>query len=156
MGILEAFERLIGLSRQEERVDFKEILCNRWDGQYIKQFRTTAAGSHHKNIDGSERQHALGKLKEGGKVRMLLTTAEKGTKRNIYLIRGDKRQELDISECFGRLNDSVAADVIRWLTHDRVVTAARIFKLTGGTRKKPKLGCILECRTYPAPEEKSS
>ncbi|MBW1890385.1 MAG: hypothetical protein JRI93_07660, partial [Deltaproteobacteria bacterium] len=42
----------------------------------------------------------------------------------------------------------------RWLTKDNIVTAARVVRIVGGTRKRPKLGCVLELSTYPSPEKK--
>jgi hypothetical protein len=53
-----------------------------------------------------------------------------------------------MADCFGRLNDKVAADVIRWLTQERISTAVRVARIVGGTRKRPKLGCLLELSTY--------
>ena len=59
-----------------------------------------------------------------------------------------------MSDCFGRLNDRVAADVIRWLTQENVVTEAQVLKIQGGTPKRPKLGCVMELTAYPGPDPK--
>jgi len=155
MGLLELFERILGTSRQEKRIDFKEILCKRKGDDYIKKIKTPVVGSDHKNIDGSERQNALKKLKKGEKVRLLWNTGDSGNKRIIYLLRSGGTHELAMSDCFGRLNDTVAGDIIRWMTRENIVTTANVVKLTGGTRKRPKQGCVLELRTYPAPDQKA-
>ena len=85
---------------------------------------------------------------------MIWDAGESGTKTTVYLVRKGKSQELSMPDCFGRLNDKTAADVTRWLTQDNIVTAAHVVKITGGTRKQPKLGCVLELRTYPGPKKK--
>jgi hypothetical protein len=111
-------------------------------------------GVEYSNIDGSDRQEALKKIKAGERVRLIWSAGDSGDKDTVYLVRKGLSQELSMPDCFGRLNDKVAADVVRWLTRENRVTGARVVKLTGGTRKRPKLGCILELRTYPGPEEK--
>ncbi len=155
MSLLDALEQmLLRYKRGKERVDLKEIFCKRSDDGFIETFRTAAAGVEYSNIDGSDRQEALKKIKVGEKVRLIWDSGDSGNKDTVYLVRKGKGQELALPDCFGRLNDKVAADVIRWLTKENVVTSAKVVKITGGTRKRPRLGCVLVLRTYPGPKQK--
>ena len=155
MGLLEALEQmLLRYKRGKERIDLKEIFCKRSDDNFIENFRTAAVGVEYSNIDGSDRQEALKKIKVGEKVRLIWDSGDSGNKDTVYLVRKGAGQELAMPDCFGRLNDKAAAGVIRALTKENVVTAATVAKLTGGTRKRPRLGCVLELRTYPGPKKK--
>jgi hypothetical protein len=150
MGLLEILERLLIAARRPKKttVNLKEIVCKPKAKDLVQSFRTSAAGCEYSNPNGSERQEALAKVKAGEKVRLLWDSGESGNKKTIYLVRGPKSQELDISDCFGRLEDKVAADVIRWLTQESIATTAKVVKIMGGTRKRPKLGCVVELSTY--------
>ena len=156
MGLLRSLERIFvpGRKTREKHVELKEIFCKRKDDDYIQKIRTAATGCAYSNPDGSERQEALQKIKVGSKVRLIWDAGESGNKTTVYLVRKGGRHELSMPDCFGRLNDKIAADVTRWLTHDNIVTSANVVKITGGTRKNPKLGCVLELRTYPGPKKK--
>jgi hypothetical protein len=94
------------------------------------------------------------KVKERDKVRLVWSEGQSGSKDIVYLVKGGLGRELSMSNCFGRLDDKTAAQVIHWLNKENIVTAARIAKITGGTPKHPKLGCILELETYQGPKEK--
>lgn len=157
MGLLETLEAILlkkGTLPKEIRVDLKEIVCKRKKKNLIETFRTTAVGAEYKNLDGSSRQDALQKVKEGDKVRMIWGEGESGEKDIVYLVKGGIGRELNMSNCFGRLDDKTAAEVIRKLTKENITTAARVVKITGGTSKRPKLGCVLELETYRGPKEK--
>ena len=156
MGLLRSLERIFvpGRKERETHVDLKEIFCKRKGDDYIQKFRTPATGCEYSNPDGSDRQEALQKLKVGNRVRLIWDAGESGNKTTVYLLRKGKSTELSMPECFGRLNDKTAAEVTRWLTQDNIVTSAHVAKITGGTRKQPKLGCVLELRTYPGPKKK--
>ncbi len=155
MGLLDKLERLLHRSPQEEtRVELKEIFCKPGRRQFIEKINTAASGCQYSNPDGSSRQKALEKLKVGERVRLIWHAGSSGSKHIVYLVRGAKSQELSMPDCFGCLNDKIAARVVRWLTRDNIVTAARVIKITGGTRKQPRLGCVLELTTYPGPVEK--
>ena len=156
MGLLRSLERIFvpGRKLKEKHVELKEIFCKRKDDDYIRKIRTAATGCAYSNPDGSERQDAMQKIKVGHKVRLIWDAGESGNKTTVYLVRKGGKQELSMPDCFGRLNDKIAGDVTRWLSHDNIVTAARVVKITGGTRKNPKLGCVLELRTYPGPKKK--
>ncbi len=160
MGLLQTMERLLNLdrsSREEQVVELKEIFCKPKGRNPIEQFRTPAVGCRYSNPDGSSRQDALKKLKAGEKVRLIWHTGDSGRRNRIYLVRrGSGTQELSMPDCFGRLDDRVAEKVIRWLNGDNIVTEAKVVKITGGTRKQPRLGCLLELTTYPGPEEKKA
>ncbi|MEJ2037436.1 MAG: hypothetical protein P8X55_00695 [Desulfosarcinaceae bacterium] len=155
MGLIDILENILTPRKEKMRVDLKEIYCKRKDDDFIKQFNTTVVGGELRNVDGSERQDAMMKLKVGQKVRMIWESGEGGKKDKINLLLGGRGHELDISQCFGRLSDKVTADVIRWLTRDNIVTAAKVTRITGGTRKRPKLGCVLQLTTYPGPKKKA-
>ena len=150
MGILSALEKVLVPSRRprQQQVALKEIFCNRKDEDYIQRFNTTAVGTGYSNPDGSDRQKALKKLKPGEKVRLIWQSEGSANKEIVYLVRKGSRQELAMPHCFGRLNDKVAADVIRWLNQDNIATSATVVKIVGGTPKRPKLGCILQMTTY--------
>ena len=154
MGLLHRLEYLFVPSRRkmEQHVDLKEIFCKRKDDGYIKKIRTAATGCEYSNPDGSDRQEALKKVKVGRRVRLIWDASGGGN--TVYLVRSGSAQQLSMPDCFGRLNNKIAADVVRWLTHDNIVTAARVVKITGGTSKSPKQGCVLELTTYPGPREK--
>ncbi|MFC1505133.1 hypothetical protein ACFL5W_01310 [Thermodesulfobacteriota bacterium] len=157
MGLLDKLEGIFVPSRRPKQiqVDLKEIYCKRKDDDYIKRFRTAAVGTAYRNPDGSDRQTALKKLKQGAKVRLIWDAGASGNKNTVYLVcSGRARRELSLPDCFGRLNDKVAADVIRWMTKEGVITAAKVADITGGTPKHPNLGCVLELTTYPAPPKK--
>jgi hypothetical protein len=155
MKLLRTLERILTRGPSDEiRVDLKEISCKRKDEDYIKRMRTAAVGCEHSNPDGSDRQDAVAKLKVGQKVRLIWDAGSTGNKNVVYLVRSGKGQELSPADCFGRLNDKVGAAVINWLVQNNIVTAAKVVKLTGGTRKRPKLGCVLELSTYPGPKPK--
>ncbi len=156
MGLIDTLEHLLIPSRRpkSERVDLKEIVCKPRKKNLVQTFKTPAVGCEYSNKDGSERQTALEKLKDGERVRLLWDSGTDGNKKTLYLVRGRQNQSLNISNCFGRLNDKVAADVIRWLTQDHITTAAHVDKIVGGTRKRPKLGCIIALSTYKTPESK--
>lgn len=155
MGLIDILESILAPRKEQKRVDLKEIYCKRRDDDFIRQFNTTVVGGELRNVDGSDRQEAMQKLKAGQRVRMILESGEGGKKDKIHLLPGGRTQELDISQCFGRLSDKVTADVVRWLTRDNIVTTARVVRITGGTRKRPKLGCVLQLTTYPGPKKKS-
>lgn len=149
MGLLlEILENVLLRKKREQIVELKEITCKRKDDDYIKRFRTSVVGAEHKNIDGSDRQEALKKLKEGEKVRLIWSPGGSGNKEIVYLVKKSMGKELNLPDCFGRLNDKVAANVVEWLNKKDIVTSAKVVKITGGTRKRPKLGCVLELTTY--------
>jgi hypothetical protein len=154
MGILSALERILVPSRRpkKEQVAMKEIFCKRKDEDYIKRFNTSAIGTEYSNPDGSDRQKTIGKLKEGEKIRLIWQAESAGNKDVVYLVRKGRGQELSMPDCFGRLNDKLATDVIHWLNQENIVTAGKVLKITGGTRKRPKLGCVIELTTYPGPK----
>ena len=154
MGLLQRLEYIFIPSRRklQKHVELKEIFCKRKDDGYIKRIRTPATGCEHSNPDGSERQDALEKVKVGDRVRLIWDASTGGN--TVYLVRSGRAQQISMPDCFGRLNDKIAADVTRWLNHENIVTAARVVKLTGGTTKNPKLGCVLELTTYPGPKKK--
>ena len=156
MGLLRTLERMLNKSpEQEQVVELKEIFCKPKGRKPIEQFRTPAVGCRYSNPDGSSRQDALKKLKVGEKVRLIWHAGDSGRRNRVYLVRrGSGGQELSMPDCFGRLEDKVADKVIRWLNRDNIVTAAKAVKITGGTRKQPRLGCVLELTTYPGPQEK--
>jgi hypothetical protein len=157
MGLLQTLERLLNKSQQEEQVvELKEIFCKTRGKKPVEQFRTAAVGCQYSNLDGSSRQDALKKLKSGERVRLIWNAGASGGRDRVYLLRGGRGQELSMPDCFGRLDDKVAARVIRWLTRDNIVTAAQVVKITGGTRRQPRLGCVLELTTYPGPRKKNS
>jgi len=155
MGLLNTLEHLLIPSKRMEKVTvgLKEIVCRPKDKNRLKSFRSSAMGCEYTNPDGSDRQEAIMKLKVGQKVRLLWDAGETGQKKTIYLARS-KAQNFSMSDCFGRLNDKTAADVIRWLTQDNITTAAKVVQIVGGTRKRPKVGCVLELSTYRMPEKK--
>ncbi len=153
MGLLSFLERLMFKSEQQKQVDMKEIVCKKTGKDYIKQFRTSVSGCEYKNVDGSDRQEALANLKVGKKVRLIWDAGGDGKAKKIYVVRSRGVNQLAMPDCFGRLNDKVAADVIRWLNKDDIVTSAKIVDIVGGTRKRPKLGCVLELTTYHRPEK---
>jgi len=158
MGLLRTLERLVNISPKEEQlVELKEIFCKPKGREPIERFRTPAMGCQYSNPDGSSRQDALKKLKAGERVRLIWYAGDSGRRNRVYLVRrGSGGQELAMPDCFGRLDDKVAAKVIRWLNRDNIVTAATVARITGGTRKQPRLGCVLELAAYPGPEEKET
>jgi hypothetical protein len=85
-------------------------------------------------------------------VRLIWRAEAVGDQKIIYTVRYARTQKISIPDCFGRLGDKIAADVIRWLTRDNIVTAAKVAKIVGGTPRHPKLGCVLELTTYPGTE----
>ena len=157
MGLLDTLEQLFIKSKRPKKqvVNLKEIVCKSKKKNFVQTFITSAVGCEYSNPDGSERQEALAKAKVGEKVRLLWDAGETGNKKTIYLVRGPGIQQLNIANCFGRLNDEVARDVIRWLTQESIATTAKVAKIVGGTRKRPKLGCVLELSTYKVVEKKS-
>lgn len=156
MALLHILERLLNRSQNEEKkVELKEIFCKSKGDGFLKQFRTAAVGCQYSNRDGSSRQDALKKLKVGERVRLIWNAEEASSKDTVYLLKSGRGQELFLPDCFGRLDDKITAKVVRWLTRDNIVTAAKVVRITGGTRKQPRLGCVLELSTYPGPREKS-
>lgn len=150
------FKGLIFPAKVFEKIDLKEIFCNAKEGDpIIKRFNTSAVGVEHSNIDGSNRQEALNLLKPDDKVRLIWDAGSQENKSIVYLVRGGKGQRLKMENCFGRLSEKAAADVVRWTTRENIMTSARVVKIVGGTRKRPKLGCVVELTTYPGPEPKS-
>lgn len=157
MRILDLIEAVLFKSKtvsKEVQVNLKEIICKPKQKDFIEKFRTTAVGTEYGNPDGSRRQEALKKVQEGDKVRLVWSEGESGAKDVVYLVKGGIGRELVMSNCFGRLDDKTAADVIHRLTRENIVTSARVVKITGGTQKRPKLGCILELETYHGPIKK--
>ena len=157
MGLIDTLERLLIPSKRSksERINLKEVMCKPKKRDLIETVRTPAVGCEYRNIDGSERQAALERLKEGERIRLLWDTGKDGTKKTIYLVRGRNTQAFSMTNCFGRLNDKAAEDVIRRLTQEQIATAAHVAKIVGGTRKKPKLGCFIELSTYRTSESKA-
>jgi hypothetical protein len=157
MGLLDTLERLLIPAKRPEKqvVNLKEIVCKPRKKDWVQTFNASAVGCELSNPDGSKRQEALNKLKVGESVRLLWDSGETGSKKTIYLVRGPKTQQLSISNCFGRLSDKVAGDVIRWLTRDGIATTAKVIKIVGGTAKRPKLGCVVELSTYKVAEKKT-
>jgi hypothetical protein len=157
MGLLDTLEQMFIKSKRPKKqvVNLKEIVCKSKKKAFVQTFNTSAVGCEYSNPDGSERQEALAKARVGEKVRLLWDAGETGNKKTIYLVRGPGLQQLNISNCFGRLNDKVAGDVIRWLTQESIATTAKVAKIVGGTRKRPKLGCVIELTTYKVVEKKS-
>lgn len=154
MGILSILENVLVPSRRskEQQEVLKEIFCKRKGDGFIDRFNTSVAGTEYTNPDGSDRQECIKKLKVGEKVRLIWQTKAEGNREVIYLVRRGGRQQISMPDCFGRLNDKTAGDVIRWMTHDNIVTAAKVVKILGGTRKRPKLGCVVQLTTYPGPQ----
>ncbi|MEJ2638789.1 MAG: hypothetical protein P8010_04365 [Desulfosarcinaceae bacterium] len=147
MGIIDTLERLLVPGRRSDRqVDLKEIYCKRRDADYLKRYRTAAVGTTYRNVDGSERQQALETLKEGQRLRLVWDVRKEN---KILLLKGGGGAHLDLSNCIGRLNDKVAAEVLRGVSQETRVPTARVAKITGGTRKRPKLGCVVELSIYP-------
>lgn len=157
MGLLDTLEQMFIKSKRPKKqvVNLKEIVCKSKKKDFVQTFNTSAVGCEYSNPDGSERQEALAKAKVGEKVRLLWDAGETGNKKTIYLVRGPGIQQLNIANCFGRLNDEVARDVIRWLTQESIATTAKVAKIVGGTRKRPKLGCVVELSTFKVVEKKS-
>ncbi len=157
MKLLDLIESVLFKSKtvsKEVHIELKEIICKRRKKDFIEKFRTTAVGTEYSNPDGSRRQDALQKLKEQDKVRLVWSQGQPGSKDVVYLVKGGLGRELIMSNCIGRLDDKTAAQVIHWLNKENIVTAARVVKITGGTPKQPKLGCILELETYQGPKQK--
>lgn len=156
MGILSALENILVPSKRKAytRVDLKEIFCKKAGDDFIRKFNTAVVGAEYSNPDGSDRQLSLQKLKPGERVRLIWDSGGSEKKDVVYAVRKQKGNQISMPDCFGRLGDKVAADVIRWLNQENIVTAATVHKITGGTQKRPKLGCVLELRTYPGPEPK--
>ena len=156
MGLLDTLERLLIPSKRpkSERIDLREIMCKPREKDRIETFKTAVVGCEYGNMDGSDRQMALEKLKVGERVRLMWDAGRDGSRKTLYLVRGRRTQAFSMADCIGRLNDKVAADVIRRLTRDQVATAARVAKIVGGTRKRPKLGCVMELSTYHTAESK--
>ena len=157
MGLIDKLEQLLIPSKRSKskRIDLKEVMCRPKKKNLVETFRTPAVGCEYKNMDGSDRQAALGKLKDGERVRLLWDAGSDGSKKTLYLVRGRNTQAFSMANCFGRLNDKVAADVISRLTQEGIVTAAHVAKIVGGTRKRPKLGCIVELTSYRTAESKN-
>jgi hypothetical protein len=156
MKLLDLIESVLFKSKtvsKEVHIELKEIICKRKKKDFIEKFRTTAVGTEYSNPDGSRRQDAMQKVKEGDKVRLVWAEGQSGSKDIVYLVKGGLGRELVMSNCFGRLDDKMAAQVIHWLNKENIVTAARIVKITGGTSKHPKMGCILELETYQGPKK---
>lgn len=150
MGLLDILERTFVPSRtpRSVKVDLKELFCDPRGRPPLKTIRTAAVGVAYNNIDGSKRQDALRKLKVGDRVR-LIWNADRGEKREVvYLVLEGKGRRLSMRDCFGRLNDKVAAEVVRGAMQENVMTAATVVDLVGGTRKRPRLGCVLELTCY--------
>jgi hypothetical protein len=157
MRLLDLIESVLFRSKtvsKEVHIPLKEIICKRKKKDVIEKFRTTAVGTEYSNPDGSHRQDAMKKIKEKDKIRLVWSEGQSGSKDIVYLVKGGIGRELVMSNCFGRLDDKTAAQVIQWLNKENIVTAGRIIKITGGTPKHPKLGCILELETYQGPKEK--
>jgi hypothetical protein len=157
MRLLDLIESVLFKSKtvsKEVHIELKEIICKRKKKDFIEKFRSTAVGTEYSNPDGSRRQDAMQKVKDKDKVRLVWSEGQSGSKDIVYLVKGGIGRELVMSNCFGRLDDKTAAQVIHWLNKENIVTAARIVKITGGTPKHPKLGCILELETYHGPKEK--
>ena len=153
MGILDALEKmLVGRRAPAEHIALKEIVCKRRGKKPLDTVKTNAVGTGYSNPDGSSRQNALEKLKPGDSVRLIWKDDGPGSKALVYLVRKGRSKEVAMSDCFGRLNDRVASDVIRWLTQDNVVTEAKVLKIVGGTPKRPKRGCVIGLTTYPGPQ----
>ena len=150
MGILQSLEQIFIPSKRvkTEHVNLKEIYCRRKDDDFIRQFRTAAVGTRYANPDGSDRQAALKKLKPGEKVRLIWDAGSPSNRQIVYLVCGGRTRELSMADCFGRLNDKAAADVVRWLNRDNITTSATVVKVVGGTRKRPDLSCVLELTAY--------
>jgi hypothetical protein len=153
MGLLQVLERILIRSKHKKQMDLKEIYFKPKGLQALNTYRTTAVGTEYTNLDSSERQEALQKLKEGESVRLIWHPGGSEKKDTVYLVRGGHNQRLSMVDCFGRLNDKMAGNVIRWLTQDNILTTAKIIKIMGGSRKRPKLGCVLELTTYQGPDD---
>ena len=152
MGILDALEKmLVGRRAPAEQIHLKEIVSKGRCKTSVESVKTSAVGTGYTNPDGSSRQDALQKLKAGDKVRLIWKDDGPENKAIVYLVRKGRSKEVAMSDCFGRLNDRVAAEVVRRLTLENVVTEAKVMKITGGTPKHPKRGCVIELTGYPGP-----
>ena len=146
MGLIDALERIVFPGRRmTEQVVFKEIYCKPRSEGCLKRFRTAAVGTAYRNVDGSERQKTLAGLKGGERLRLVWDVRKEN---RILVLKWGAGRNLDISQCIGRLNDKVAAEVLRGVTQETSVAAARVAKISGGTRKRPKLGCVIELSVY--------
>ena len=155
MGLIDKLEQLLIPSKRTkgERINLKEVMCRPKKKDLIDTLQTPAVGCEYRNVDGSERQAALEKLKAGERVRLLWDAGKDDNKKTLYLVRGKNTQSFSMANCFGRLNDKIASDVIRKLTQEQITTAARVARIVGGTRKRPKLGCIIELSSYRTTEK---
>jgi hypothetical protein len=147
MGLIDTLENLLVPGRRSARqVDLKEIYCKRKDPGFLKRFRTAAVGTAYRNVDGSQRQSAIEGLKVGERLRLVWDLRKEN---KILLLRGGGGAQVDISRCIGRLDDKVAAEILRGVGQETRVPTARVAKITGGTRKRPRLGCVVEVSIYP-------
>ncbi len=146
--VMQSINRMIKPPASPQQLDLKELFCNPKKGAFIETFRTAAVGVAYANLDGSDRQAVLQKMKAGQKVGLIWDAGNSKTRKIIYLVRSGRINRSSMSDCFGLLNEKVAAAVVRQVTRDNIMTAARVFQITGGTRKQPKLGCVLELSTY--------
>ena len=152
--VLKSFIQAFFPSPNTKHLNLKEIFCFPKFKKPIQSFRARAVGVERVNLDGSDRQEALKRLKVGEKVRLIWNSDKAEQKKNvIYLVRSGMSKQLSMTDCFGLLSDKVAAYVIRWMTKDNIATSAKVAKIVGGTRKHPKLGCVLELNTYPGPKK---
>lgn len=156
MALIDKLEHMFGTKTKTpvEHTDLKEIFCKRRDDGFVRRLRTAATGCDYSNPDGSQRQDTLRKLKAGERVRLIWGGSGTSAKNTVYVVRRGKNKEISMPDCFGRLNDKLAAEVIRRLTQDNIVTSAKVIRVTGGTRKTPRLGCVLELSMYPGPKKK--
>ena len=152
--VIKFFKKMLGGSKKKGQGGVKEIFCSLVGDTYLKKFKTTAIDSEQKNLDGSDPQEAINKLKIGEKVRLIWDADSTEDTHVVYLLRSGEGDQLSMADCFGRLNVNVATQVIRGVSGGDTMTEARVNKIAGGTRKRPMLSCVLEITTYPAPEKK--
>lgn len=107
------------------------------DNEPLELIETRVAGVTFENDDGTNRQEILKKCKPGDSI-VLEHWPMPEDEYAVKVLRENGEQ-------LGHIPREDAEDVAEWLGSANSVTA-KIKKITGGTKDKPTIGCIIEIR----------
>jgi hypothetical protein len=99
------------------------------------------------NIDGSSRQEGIKRLKVGQKIRLAWGKNNPHDPNAVLLFPGGT-DKVNMKNCIGHLNASLAADVVNWATINDWYIYAEVAEILGGTDECETLGCLLEITVY--------
>ena len=131
------------------RLELKTIPGERPTGKYSRKFKTKVVGVTFDNLDGSSRQVAISRLKQGDQLQLAWNPSDAHDSNAILVFGKGTMSHLEGDTCIGHLKADLAADVVAWINGDDIEGIyAEVSKILGGTKELPTYGCLIELTIY--------